>query len=148
MRKLLLIVLFSFLLVGCGNVQEKFLLENKYYNNNSITELDIDTFNELVENKESFAIFIYQPLCATSSNFEQVLNEFLEEYQISFYKMSFSDMKETELSHDIKYYPSFAIFYEGELVQALDANSDKDVNYYKSVDEFISWLTSYVELNN
>ena len=148
MKKLLFLVFFSFLLVGCGNGQEKFLLEDKYYDSNSITELDVDTFNELIENKESFAIFIYQPLCATSSSFEQVLSEFSEEYQISFYKMSFSNMKETVLSHDIKYYPSFVVIQEGEFVQALDANSDEDVNYYKSVDEFVNWFTSYVELSN
>ena len=33
---------------------------------------------------------------------DENLNKFLDEYQISFYKMSFSEMKETELSRDIK----------------------------------------------
>ena len=147
MRKILLLVLTVLFLVGCDCQHEMFFLEEKYYNSDRITEIDVDTFNELMDDQESFAIFIYQPLCATSSSFEKVLNEFLEEYQISFYKMSFSDMKETELSRDIKYYPSFAIIHEGELVDALDANSDEDTDYYKSLDGFVRWFNSYVNMN-
>ena len=147
MRKLLILALFSLLLVGCGNKQEKFFLEDKYYQDNTMNELNVDTFSELLENKESFAVFIYQPLCATSSRFEKVLNEVLEEYQISFYKMSFSDMKKTDLADDIKYYPSFALYHDGEFVDALDANSDQDTDYYKSVEGFLEWFNSYVNLN-
>ena len=45
-------------------------------------------------------------------------------YNVSFYKMSFVNMKETNLKDKIKYYPSFAIFKDGELVDYLDANND------------------------
>ena len=147
MKRILLLGFIVLFLVGCSNQHEIFSLEEKYYNSDRITEIDIDTFNELMDDKESFAIFIYQPLCVTSTNFENVLNKFLDEYQISFYKMSFSDMKETVLASDIRYYPSFAVIHEGELVGALDANSDEDITYYETVDGFVSWFSSYVNMN-
>ena len=49
-------------------------------------------------------------------------------------------MKETELKEYIKYYPSLVIYYEGEIVDYLDTNSDSDSEYYKSVDGFKKWF--------
>ena len=149
-RVVTLLLLFTsiLLLVGCENSKEEknFSLEEKYYTTSSFNEIGIEEFNELVENKESFAIFIYQPLCATSYEFNQVLTEFSKMHQISFYKMSFTDMKETELGDTIKYYPSFAIYQEGKLVDYLDANSNEDTDAYKSVEGFKSWFASYVKV--
>ena len=147
MKKILALSIAVFFLCACDTNHEIFRLEDKYYNNSNVMTISADEYNDLIENKESFLLFIYQPLCASSNDFEQVLNEFLEEEQVSFYKLAFSSMKETDLYHDIKYYPSFAVFHEGELIGALDANSDDDTKYYKSVEEFKNWLTSYVSLD-
>ncbi len=149
MKKLIgfsLAMIFCFLLVGCNNKQDTFSLDKEYYQNNSFNELDKNTFDDLINNKKSFAIFIYQPLCSTSYEFNKILTEFANQYQISFYKMSFSDMKETELKEYIKYYPSLVIYYEGEIVDYLDANSDSDSEYYKSVDGFKKWFSNYVSI--
>ena len=150
MKKVFILIIISFLLLGCDR-QNVFSLEEKYYGNSSFNELDVDSYNKLIENKESFAIFIYQPLCTTSYDFNKVLTEFSLDYQISFYKMSFANMMETDLKQSIKYYPSLVIFNEGKLVDFLDANSEEDINYYKNSDEFKNWFTSYVllkEVNN
>ena len=149
MKKLIvfsLTMIFCFLLVGCNNKQDTFSLDKEYYQNNSFNELDKNTFDDLINNKKSFAIFIYQPLCTTSYEFNKILTEFANQYQISFYKMSFSDMKETELKEYIKYYPSLVIYNEGEIVDYLDANSDSDSEYYKSVDGFKKWFSNYVSI--
>lgn len=149
MKKLIffsLTMIFCLLLVGCNNKQDTFSLDKEYYQNNSFNELDKNTFDDLINNKKSFAIFIYQPLCTTSYEFNKILTEFANQYQISFYKMSFSDMKETELKEYIKYYPSLVIYHEGEIVDYLDANSDSDSEYYKSVDGFKKWFSNYVSI--
>ena len=141
---LILILISSFILTGCDN---KFSLEKKYYEKSTYTEIEKEEYEKLIKDKESFAMFIYQPLCTTSYNFNKVLTKFMDMYEMNFYQMSFANMKETDLKDKIKYYPSFAIFKDGELVDYLDANSDEDTNKYKSLDYFASWFSSYVKVN-
>lgn len=131
-----------FLLISCNKT---FLLEEKYYGNSTFNELNENMLSTLIKNKESFGVFIYQPLCVSSCDFDYVLKDFVEEYQISFYKIPFSQIKNTELRY-IKYYPSFVIYRNGKKVDYLDANSNKDIEYYKSVDGFKKWFTNYVKL--
>lgn len=139
-------ILFIFLVLN--NNKKTFFLENKYYGLKSINEIKIDELNKLIDNKESFAVFIYQPMCITSSDFEEVLNSFLEENQISIYKIAYSDIKDTDIGKSVKYYPSFIIYNKGEMVDFLESNKDEDVNYYSSKEGFSKWFTKYVDLKN
>lgn len=150
MKKLIVILLLLFVVTGC-NKQEKFYLEDHYYGKTTIestNEIDKNKLNELITNKESFGVFIYQSMCSASSEFSKVLEDFKNKYQISFYEMSFSNMKETSLYDDIKYYPSFVIFKEGKAIDYLDANSEKDTDYYKTADGFKEWFSKYVILKD
>jgi PBP1b-binding outer membrane lipoprotein LpoB len=61
MKKVLLIIFTMLLLTGCK--QEKFYLEDKYYENNNLIEPTVEEVNKLFENKESFAAFVYTPGC-------------------------------------------------------------------------------------
>ena len=54
-------------------------------------------------------------------------------------------MKETVMYDEVKYYPSFGIFKEGELVDFLDAESDEDLNSYKDKEEFGEWFNGYIQ---
>lgn len=122
----------------------KFNLEKKYYGNNTFIELSTETYEEIIDNKESFVIFIYQPMCVTSNNFESVINEFMKKNNISIYKMKYSFMLETNLKDYINYYPSFAIIKNGKLVDHLDANSNEDINMFKNLNDFTNWFEKYV----
>ncbi len=126
--------------------EQKFYLEDKYYGNSEFTTIESNDLNKLMNDKESFALFIYQPACVTSSEFEQILYDFTKSNNIKIYEIAFSDIKDTKLSKSIKYYPSFAIFNKGKMVDYLDAESDNDLKYYKSKDEFEKWFTNYVLL--
>ncbi len=141
MKKIFIFIV-CLLLIGCS--KSTFELEEKYYNNSSLNDIDITLFDTLIENKESFVVFIYQPMCSTSNNFNNIINEFIEKYQISFYKLSFSDLKQTELKKCVKYYPSLVIFKNGKMVDYLDASDEADSNYYKNVDDLKKWFTKYV----
>lgn len=149
-KKVIIISVITFLLVASLVLfllnNRTFSLEKKYYGNSEFKELTISEYDKLIEDKESFAIFIYQPLCTTSYEFNKVLTEFANKNQISFYKMAFSDMKKTSLKEEVKYYPSFVIIKNGKVVDSLDANSDEDVDRYKKIDAFKEWFTSYVKL--
>lgn len=124
--------------------EQPFYLENQYYETNTMEEIDLEEYKHLVDRKESFALFVYQPMCVTSSDFEQVLNHFQKEYQISFKKIAFSKIKEE--TKFLKYYPSFILYKEGKMIDFLEADKEEDLNVYQSKEEFESWLTKYVKL--
>lgn len=125
-----------------------FALEDKYYKESKVTEISSEELNELVEKKESFLVFVYQPMCITSSDFGNILNTFLSENTLSIYKIAFSELKEINSTKNVKYYPSFLIYKKGALVDFLEANKDEDVKYYTNKEEFKKWITKYVQLKN
>ena len=85
-------------------------------------------------------------MCTMSSSFEEILDKYMKERTISIYKMSFTDMKKTELKNTVRFYPSFIIFKDGEVVDFLDADSDEDTNNYKILKAFKEWFEGYVEI--
>lgn len=150
-KKVLLIILIvlSFLVTIILKQNNKpFYLEDSYYGINNVTEINVDELNELINNKKSFAVFVYQPMCINSCDFEKVLDEFLEEEKISIYKIAFSDIRDTEIGKSVKFYPSFIIYNNGNMIDFLESNKDEDVNYYTSKEGFKKWFTKYVKLKN
>lgn len=143
MKKIIVLILVSLLLVGCNG---KIKLEDKYYKKSEFIDVDHSKINDLIKSKESFVVFIYQPMCTMSSEFEELLDEYMDMRKISIYKMPFSDMKKTSLKDTVRFYPSFIIFKDGEVVDFLDADSDEDTSRYKLVKSFKEWFESYVEV--
>ena len=150
-KKLLLVISVLLLLsiiifITFKVLNRNFYLDDKYYGNNEIYEIGIEEFNNLISNKESFGIFVYQPACTTSAEFEQVLYDFFKQNNMSIYKIKFSDIYEH--TDFLKFYPSFIIYKNGKMVDFLEADKDKDLKYYQSVDGFSEWFTKYVILKN
>ena len=147
MKKIFIITLLflSLFLVGCSN---KFYLEDKYYGGNGLEEIDSEEFEKLVSDKESFALLIYQPLCAASTEFRKLLEDYTVSNHVKFYAMTFQNVKESSLYEEVKYYPSFAIIKDGKVVDYLNPDDDKDTPYYKNIDDFNEWFTSYVEIKD
>lgn len=125
-----------------------FYLEEKYYGDSVFNEIESNDLNNLINDKESFAIFIHQPFCSTSYEFNKILTKFAEENKISFYKMSFDEMKKTVMYENIKYYPSFALYNNGKLIDFLEADSDEDLNRYKDMEEFKNWFNGYIQMKD
>lgn len=147
---IVLVLIAGIIVIIKRNVIEKtknvmFYLEDKYYGTSVFNEINSTELEELINNRESFAIFVHQPMCSTSYEFNKILVQFAEENKISFYKISFEEMKETVMYDEVKYYPSFGIFKEGELVDFLDAESDEDLNRYKDKEEFGEWFNGYIQ---
>jgi thiol-disulfide isomerase/thioredoxin len=138
--------LFSYLLMR--RFQTTFYLDDNYYGGSDMMELQMDELRELIKTKKSFAVFVYQPMCVTSSDFERLLNTFLQEKKIKIYKIAFSDIKDTELGKMVSYYPSFLIYHKGKLIDFLEADKDEDVPNYTSKEHFERWFTKYVKLKN
>ena len=79
-KKILVISCFILLIAAVGigmfifkDRKQMFSLEEKYYGQSGIKEITENELEKLREEKESFAVFIYQPMCVTSSDFEEVL---------------------------------------------------------------------------
>ena len=98
-KKLLLVISVLILLsiiifITFKVLNRNFYLDDKYYGNNEIYEIGIEEFNNLISNKESVGIFVYQPACTTSAEFEQVHYDFFKQNNMSIYKIKFSDIYE------------------------------------------------------
>lgn len=130
------------------NKKNKFYLNDKYYANPIAIENDLDDVEKLIKNKESFLLFIYQPLCTTSYGLSQILNKYSREKGITYYTIAYSKIKDSDTFNYIKYYPSFVIFHKGKMVDFLDAESDEDTEKFKDEKVFSEWLESYVKIKN
>lgn len=147
------IILLPILLLSSCKTTLPFNLEEKYYTqeNKGLIEItDLTTFEALEEKKESFAIYIYLPGCLTCASFKPILDEFLNQNNLQIYSISYLTIKNKEntLKENIKYTPSVALFYKGKIETYLDATSNEHIEYYKSLDGFTSWFTTYIELKN
>lgn len=143
MCKVLLLICCLFFVTGCKD--NSFVLNNDYYNNGDIVLIDVDSFNKLVDDKDSFLVFIYDPSCVTSEDFADVIEEFILKCDITVYKLSFKDMKNTALSDVVKYFPSLVLYEKGEIVDFLDATSDEDTDCFKDVEKLENWIFNYVK---
>lgn len=143
MRKVLLLICCLFFVTGCKD--SSFVLNNDYYNNGDIVLIDDHSFNKLVDDKDSFLVFIYDPSCVTSEDFADVIDEFILKCDITVYKLSFKDMKNTVLSDVVKYFPSLVLYEKGEVVDFLDATSDEDTDCFKDVEKLENWIFNYVK---
>lgn len=146
MKKVLYILLVVILLTGCN--KEKFSLEDKYYNNISFEEIDKNKLNELEDAGESFLVMVYTSGCFSCMDFEKVLTEFTKENNLTIFRININDIEKTKIEDKVKYTPSLVIYKKGNLYKYLDANSDKDTEYYKSTSSLNKWLDKYIVLNN
>lgn len=124
-----------------------FTLSPEYYGTAEIQTIDINDLHRLIKDQESFGLFISQPSCQASADLEKHLNDFTNTYSIKIYEINFSALKDSNIIPDLRFYPSFAIFRTGNLVDFLEANSNEDASAYTSSDGFTSWFTQYIKLH-
>ena len=158
MKKKLLIILSILLLIVLGIIlylvlnNKKFELDNKYTNNGLFDEINYQELNSLILDKDTFLVFVYQDMCIASSDFEDVLNEFINKYPITIKKIAFSEIKDTNIEEKIKYYPSFLIYHKGKLIDYLRTDEEKDTKIFQNAIDFENWLKEYIilpeEINN
>ena len=146
MKKIVIITIMCLFILGCESSKNRFYLDNEYYGQSGIKEITSKEINELSKNKSSFAVFVYMSSCSSCSKFNQILEQFTEKYNISFYSIPVQEIKDTDICECVKYSPSITLYNKGEIVAYLDANSDRDKQYYESVNGLENWLTKYIYL--
>lgn len=145
MKKFFIIIVLSLMLVGCGKV-EKFYLDDEHYTTGVITEIDVETFEQLEKEEKNFALFVYLPGCTSCAEFRKVLEEFISTNDIEFYTISILDVDDTSIMDKIEYAPSMMLYNKGKVVDYLDATSNDDKPALTNVDSFKTWLEEYIYL--
>ena len=142
MRKLiaLLLIMLSIPFITSCSKDELITLEDEYYESSNFISLSKDNLEKLIKDKENFLVFINYDQSIRSNDFEQELYKVMNEYQITFYKISFFNLEDTVLEKKIDNYPADAIFNKEKLFTHLLLDSENNI------DDFISWLKEYVSL--
>lgn len=125
---------------GTGNSETVALTDGDF-----IELLNSERYHELTEQDKSFAVFIDQDGCTTADRIRQFATYYSEETGVKMYRMMFSDLKETGLKGQVKYYPSLVVVSKGTPVKWLDANSDADADAYNDYDAFDVWMNSIIK---
>lgn len=123
-----------------------FYLNDEYYGLSEIKEITIEELNELSKEKHSFALLIYQPMCLVSTSFNEIVENYSKTNQITFYKMAFSDIKDTSLNKKVTYYPSLILYKDGKIKTYLDATKNSDIEYFSSQKGFENWFEKYIKV--
>ena len=145
MKKILALALLSLLLIGC--TKEKFYFDDLYYKEYKIEEVDSNTFNELVKDKSSFAVFVYLSGCTSCSKFSTVLDSVLKEKNVTVLKLSYKDLKGTILEDKVKYSPSLVLINKGTIESYLRSDKDSDLIYFEDSEKLEEWINNYAYLS-
>ena len=153
MKYFLLIAMLT-LCVACGKKEEEkeepkiepFDLKEEYYQKSEIVDVDLEGLEKLIDEEESFGLYVYLTGCSSCAEFKEVLTDFQDQNNLKIYSCEIRQAIQTDLKDKIKYAPSFVVYKEGKIVAYLDAESNDDLPYYKTADSFKEWLTKYINL--
>lgn len=123
----------------------KFELSAEYYDNSEFLSIDAEELQDLIDEKKSFALLVYQSACQASEDFEKIVEEFSEQEQISFEEISFPEAKNSGLVEGLTYYPSVALYRDGKMVTFLKTDEGDDLTAYQSLSGFTEWWGKYIK---
>lgn len=92
MKKILALFVIAIMLAGC--------LVNKTYH-----EISYEELNNMIENKESFILFIGSSACSACARYEVTLNDVIEEYGTDVKYIDLSKLSDTNESALISQFP-------------------------------------------
>ena len=142
MKKIILLI-FIILLTGCSfGKQEKFYLNDKYYNNGEYVRLNSSELEKIKD--ESMIIYTYNNFCNLPIHCETIFKSFMNKSKIDFVSIPFSEFKKTSFYSKVSFAPSIIVVYNGKVVDYLKADSDSDYDKYQKVDVFEEWLNEFI----
>lgn len=144
MKKIITALILILLLFTTGCTKEKFYLDSKFYKESKYIDLTKAEYNSLTA--ENYIIYTYNSYCNFKIPCDNIFKETMDKYNLSFYSMPYSDLKETELYNTVKFAPSVIIIKNKKVVAYLKADSDDDYDKYQNSESFTNWLESYIYL--
>ena len=144
MKKVILLIILI-LLVGCSK-KDRVYLDDEFYGQSKFIKISEEKIEELKDIKSTYVLYTYNNFCTMPIPCEDIFEEFMDKNNISFYSIPFSKFKNTYLHETIKFAPTIAIIKNGKILNYLDANSNKDYDYYQDVNKFTNWMTNQIYL--
>ncbi|MBQ9180595.1 hypothetical protein IJ135_00655 [Candidatus Saccharibacteria bacterium] len=124
---------------------QKVTLDAEYYGaGGELVDLTATEYGELVQARKSFVVFVDQGGCTTADRLRQFVTDYATEKGFKVYRMMFSEVKQSSLHVQVKYYPSEAILSKGSVCGALQADSDADAPAYNDYAAFQEWIRRYL----
>ena len=145
---LIIFIIVIICLIIFGSKNGKFYLEDKYYNDKGMVEINNKQVTKLIKDKQSFILFSYNNFCSFSKPCDDVFEKASKDKEIEILQIPFDEFKKTSLYKKVKYAPSIIIINKGKIVDYLDAESDSDKDLYQDEDLFYKWLSKYVYMKN
>ncbi len=131
-----------------NNKTKSIRLNDKYYNSDQLIEIDEKGFQKLEKKRESFILYVYEDCgCTSTIPFDNLVKKFIKEKNISMNMIEFKNIENLSISSKIRYSPTVVIFDKGKIVKYLKADSDKDLIYYQSYEEFENWIITKIKGN-
>ena len=119
---LIILIIISLIFILKKDKNEKFYLEDKYYNSKEVVQIDKAKYEDLVKNKESFVVFVYQPACYVSEGLERIKGTIINQYFKSVYLPSTID----EIREKVNNNP-----YPENVKNKIEQITGKSVAFYK-----------------
>ncbi len=142
---LLTVIMTLAFLTGCSS-DKIVTLDDEFYGSSDFIMLTADELNDLSDSESNYVVYTYNNNCTMVININDILDKYMEKYQVSFYKIPFDEFKETFLHDEVEYAPSVIIVSNGKIVKYLDAESDDDLDCFKRYDSFKEWMETYVDI--
>ena len=133
MKKVLLVLFVLLSLTAC----------NKKFSKGEVVTADADEVLEKLENKESFIVYVGYDDCQSCKEFKPILNQLIENYDITIYYLPTDDKQTEDQLNEIQYNyfyrmywtPTTYIVEDGEVL----AIKEQLIEY----EELVEWLKEY-----
>lgn len=139
---IILIILFttSFIILS---IPHKFTLSDSEYEY-SYDVIDYDKLSELIDHKESFIVYTYNPYCSLPIRCDEIFKPVHEELGIRLYGIPYGEIRKTSIAKRIQYAPSVLLYKKGKLVTFLDPTKEEHKDTFQDQKLYKEWLTKYI----
>lgn len=129
MKKIVMIVALMgvFLITGCGNKITTF------------TEIDYDTYIEMVDNKESFVLYLGSATCSHCQSFKPTLEQIIKDYQLDIKYIDAYSLTEKEysiLQNKTKLQGTPTVVFIKDGITQTEPKIVGDVSYNRALEQF------------
>lgn len=145
MKKIILLVLVILSMTGCIKENNKFHLNDEYYNAGKLVDIDNKELTNMLKSNDSFILFTYNPYCNFKVSCENVVENFSKNNNITIFKIPFEEFKSTKLYNTIKYAPSIILINKGKIETYLDPNKDEDSIKYQEEKALKDYIEMYID---